>query len=113
MCPKNSWKIILIISVKEPSGITKGGKGGHHKRPGESLARPHPRPRQEASWLPGGSPRHPPSPIFTPRGETPKKDSFSRSRLCTAAAAASRSGLPGEAAPAPCREKLPPPGDHP
>src|ERR1041384_5130774 len=26
---------------------------------------------QEPSWLPGGSPRRPPSPIFTPRGRNP------------------------------------------
>ena len=39
--------------------------------------------------------------------------SFPRTRLCTAAAVVSRSGLPGEAAPAPCREEELPPGDHP
>src|SRR3954467_16001975 len=39
--------------------------------------------------------------------------SFSRTPLCTAAPAVSRSGLPGEAAPAPCRKEEPPPGDHP
>src|SRR4051812_15523911 len=38
--------------------------------------------------------------------------SYSRSPLCTAAAV-SRSGLPGEAAPAPCWKEEPPPGDHP
>src|SRR4051812_36255558 len=38
---------------------------------------------------------------------------LSRSPLCTAATAVSRSGLPGEAAPAPCRKDEPPPGDHP
>src|ERR1043165_3854666 len=38
---------------------------------------------------------------------------FSRTPLCIAAAAISRSGLPGEAALAPCRKEKPPPGDHP
>src|SRR4051812_16397133 len=38
---------------------------------------------------------------------------FSPSPLCTAAAAVSRSGLPGEAAPAPCPKEEPPPGDPP
>src|SRR3954470_17128799 len=35
------------------------------------------------------------------------------SPLCTAAAAVSRSGLPEEAAPAPCQKEEPPPGDPP
>src|SRR3954465_8165306 len=66
-CSENSGKIILKISVKEPSGITKKGRGPTTRQPRGSLARPHPRPRQEASWLPRGFPRLPPSPIFTPR----------------------------------------------
>src|SRR3954465_9747500 len=41
------------------------------RRPGGSLARPHPRPRQEASWLPGGPPWCTPPPIFSPRGGNP------------------------------------------
>src|SRR3954465_895962 len=67
-CSEKSGKIILKISVTEPSRVTKRGKGGHHQRPGGSLARPHPRPRQEASWLPGGSPRHPPFAYIYPSG---------------------------------------------
>src|ERR1043165_5422366 len=47
-------------------------------------------------------------------GEKPlRRIPFSRRPLCSAAAAVSRSGLPGEAAPAPCRKEKPPPGDHP
>src|SRR3954470_5460451 len=69
---ENSRKNILKISVKEPSGITKKGRGPTTRQPGGSLARPHPRPRQEASWLPRGSSRPPfPSPIFTPLGRNP------------------------------------------
>src|ERR1043165_7542819 len=52
----------------------------------------------------------PPSPIFTPLA---RWIPFSRTHLCSAAAAVSRSGLPGEAAPGPCRKEKPPPGDHP
>src|ERR1041384_8372940 len=74
---QKSGKIILKISVKEPSGITKGGKGGHHQRPGGSLARPHPRPCQEASWLPGGSPRHPLRLYLALGVKTPNIDLFS------------------------------------
>ena len=67
---------------------------------------------------------HPPScpvwPLDAPlrlylplRVETPKQEPFSRNPLCSAAAAVFRSGLPGEAALAPCRKEITPPGDHP
>src|ERR1043165_7742084 len=59
--PKISGNIYKNISVTEASGITKAAEEGHHQEtrrvPGAALARPHPRSRQEASWLPGGSPR--------------------------------------------------------
>src|SRR3954464_10683173 len=45
--------------------------GATTRRPGGSLARPHPRPRQEASWLPGGSPRCPPFAYIYPSGLKP------------------------------------------
>src|ERR1043165_2843683 len=63
--------------MTEPSGITKRGMGATTKRPGGSLARPHPRPRQEASWLPGGSTRHPLRLYLALGVETPKIDLFS------------------------------------
>src|SRR3954462_4291467 len=44
------------------------------RRPGGSLARPHPRPRQEASWLPGGSPRCPLGLYLALGVETPNID---------------------------------------
>src|SRR4051812_5656468 len=55
---------------------SREGRGATTRRPKGSLAWPHPRPRQGASWLTGGSPWCPPSPIFTPRGETPKSKPF-------------------------------------
>src|SRR3954464_1870263 len=54
-------------SPKEERGATTGTQEG-------SLARPHPRSRQGASWLPCGPSRCPPSPIFTPDEETPNID---------------------------------------
>src|SRR3954467_11202342 len=54
----------LPESPRQRRGTTTGTPEG-------SLARPHPRPRQEASWLPCGSPRCPPPPIFSPRGGNP------------------------------------------
>ena len=52
--------------------------------------------------------------LYLPLGvETPITDPFLREPLCSAAAAISRSGLPGEAAPAPCRKEETPPGYHP
>src|SRR3954465_13541752 len=54
----------LPESPRQRRGATTGTPEG-------SLARPHPRLRQEASWLPRGSPRCPPPPIFSPRGGNP------------------------------------------
>src|SRR3954467_7608137 len=60
-----TWK--LPESPRQRRGATPGTPEG-------SLARPHPGPRQAPSWLPCGSPRGPPSPIFTPGVETPNID---------------------------------------
>src|ERR1041385_6578324 len=54
----------LLKTPKEGRGATTGTLEG-------SLARPHPRPRQGASWLPCGPSRCPPSLIFTPRDGNP------------------------------------------
>src|SRR3954469_11202658 len=52
--------------------------------------------------------------LYLPPGQKPlRRNPFSRNPLCSTAAAISRSGLPGEAARAPCRKETPPPGDHP
>ena len=68
----------------------------------------------------GHPPGYPVAPLGAPFGlylattdETPKIVYYSQTPLCTASAAVSRSGLPGEAAPAPCQKEEPPPGDHP
>ena len=45
--------------------------------------------------------------------ETPNIDLFSVNSPLYRRRPVSRSGLPGEAAPAPCQEEEPPPGDHP
>ena len=63
-----------------------------------------------ALWVPST----PPFTYIYPSGQKPLiRIPFSREPLCSATAAISRSGLSGEAAPAPCREEDPPPGDHP
>ena len=60
-----------------------------------------------------GWPLDAPFAYITPSGWKPlNKNSFSRKPLCSAAAVF-RSGLPGEAASAPCRKEEPTPGDHP
>src|ERR1041385_1265284 len=73
--PKNPGKSDKKSASRKLPETPKQRGGATTREPGGSLARPQPRSRQEASWLPGGSPRHPPSPIFTPRCETPKTDS--------------------------------------
>src|SRR3954464_2184687 len=96
-CPKNSGKIILKISVKEPSGRTKRGQEGHHQGPRRV-------PGGAPPWAtPGGllaalwGPPTPPFPDISPSSRNPgNKNLFSRTPLCAAAAAVSRSGLPGE-----------------
>src|ERR1043165_6032916 len=73
-CPKNSGKIILKISVAEPFGVIKKGRGATTRQPGGLVARPHPGPRRAPSWLPRGSPRRPLR-LYLPLGvETPKAD---------------------------------------
>src|SRR4051812_45229724 len=102
------------MSATEGSGITKRGKEGHHQaaRRSGGAAPPWVAPGTllTALWVPS-------MPAFAyiyPSGWKPLISiSLSRTPLCTAAAAVSRSGLPGEAAPAPCRKEEPPPGDHP
>src|ERR1041385_4622135 len=69
--PKNPGKSDKKSASQKLSETPKQRRGATTRGPGGSLARPHPRPRQEASWLPSGSPRRPPSPIFTPRGGNP------------------------------------------
>src|ERR1041384_3239699 len=52
--------------------------------------------------------------LYLPLGWKPlNRNPFSRNPLCSAAAAVSRLGLPGEAAPAPWRKEITPLGDHP
>src|ERR1043165_6916731 len=105
-CPKNSGKIILKISVQEASGVTKEGKRGHHQGarrvPGAAPPWAAPGTLMAALWVP----LTPPFAYIYPSGWKPlKRNPFSRTPLCFAAAV-SRSGLPGEAAPAPCRKEI-------
>src|SRR3954468_19035844 len=113
-CPKNSRKIILKISVTEPSGRTKRGKEGHHQGPrrvpGAAPPWAAPGGLLAALWVLSAPPF---AYIYPSPGNPWKQNPFSRNHLCFAAASVSRSGLPGEAAPAPCRKETPPPGDPP
>src|ERR1041384_6056451 len=113
-CPKNSGKIILKISVQEASGRTKGGKRGHHQG---ARRVPSAAPTLGRAGCPPGCPVGPldaPFAYIYPSGWKPlNRNPFSRNPLCFTAAAVFRSGLPGEAAPAPCRKEIPPWGDHP
>src|SRR3954464_12151425 len=113
-CPKNSGKIILKISVKEPSGRTKRGQEGHHQEPrrvhGAAPPWAAPGGLLAALWIP---PTPPFAYIYPSSGNPWKHNHFLRTPLCFATSAVSRSGLPGEAAPTPCRKEKPPPGDHP
>ena len=69
--PKNPGKSDKKSASRKLPETPKQQRGATTREPGGSLARPHPRPRQEASWLPGGPPQHPPPPIFNPRGGNP------------------------------------------
>src|ERR1043165_977669 len=112
-CPKNSGKIILKISVMEPSGKVKREQEGHHQGPRRVRAAP-PGVAQGGLLAALGGPPTPPFAYIYPSDQKPQNGNpFSRNPLCSAAAAVSRSGLSGEAAPAPCRKEIPPPGDHP
>src|ERR1041385_2830079 len=91
------------ISITEASGITKRGKGGHHQaaRRAGGAAPPWAAPGTllTASWVPS----IPPFAYIYSSGWKPLISiSFARTPLCTAAAAVSRSGLPGEATSEPC-----------
>src|SRR4051812_39632753 len=72
--PEKSDKKSALRKLPEKS---REGRGATTRRPGGSLARPSPRPRQEASWLPGGSPWCPLR-LYLPLGvETPNTKPFS------------------------------------
>ena len=112
-CPTNSRKIILKISVTEPSGKVKREQEGHHQGPRRVPGAP---PLGRARGPPGcpGCPPTPPFAYIYPSDQKPLDGNpFSRNPLCFAAAAVSRSGLPGEAAPAPCRDGEVPPDSSP
>src|ERR1041385_2634827 len=86
-------------------GPPPGSQEGRCRGPGAALGT-----LLTTSWVPS----IPPFACIYPSGWKPLISIFfSRTPLCTAAAAVSRSGLPGEAAAAPCRKEEPPPGDHP
>src|SRR3954463_1755191 len=65
--PKIPEKLYKKSASRKPPETPKEGRGATTGSPEGSLARPHPRPRQGASWLPCGPSRCAPSPIFTPR----------------------------------------------
>src|SRR3954462_4270491 len=75
-CPKNSGKIILKISVTEPSGVIKKNKGGHNRDQegpwrGPTLGRA----RRPPGFLLG--PLDTPLRLYLPLGvETPNTDLF-------------------------------------
>src|SRR3954471_94815 len=104
---KSAPKIPEISESRKPPKTPKKGRGATIGTPEGSLARPHPRPCQGASWLPCG-PSRCPLRLYLPPDEEPLISiCFSRSPLCTAATTISRSVLPGEASPAPCRRRKP------
>src|ERR1041385_5839322 len=72
--PKNPEKSDKKSATRKLPKSPRQRRGATTRRTGGSLARPHPRSRQEASWLPGGSPRRPLR-LYLPLGvETPKTD---------------------------------------
>src|SRR3954462_2618274 len=80
--PKIPGKIYKKSAQQKLPESPKERRRDTTRRPGGSLARPHPRPRQEASWLPSGSPRCPLRLYLSLRVETPKMDpSFAISPL--------------------------------
>src|ERR1041385_5137682 len=115
---KSAPKILGKIYKKPPQQklpeSPREGRGVHHQaaRRAGGAAPPWAAPGTlvTAWWVPS----MPPFAYIYPSGWKPLISiSFSQTPLCTAAAAVSISGLPGEAAPAPCRKEEPPPGDHP
>src|SRR4051812_10457408 len=127
------FSVVFVFQVFRPLKVLQKFRKNYIKNQRPGSLRNHqgrnggpPQGLQKGPWRDPtlGHAGHPPScpvaPLGAPFGlylvpaeETPNIDCYSRSPLCTAAAAVSRSGLPGEAAPAPYRKEEPPPGDHP
>src|ERR1041384_705596 len=116
---------LFKVPKKFRKNYIKNQRDGTFRKSQEGAGGPPPR-TQEGAWrgppwaAPGGllaalgAPPTPPFTYISPSDQKPlDRNPFSRNPLCSAAAAVSRSGLPGEAAPAPCRKEIPPPGDHP
>ena len=103
--PKIPRKIYKKSAQQKLLESHREGRGATTRQPGGQVARTHPGPPGTlltASW----GPLDTPFAYIYPSGWKPLiRTPLSRSRLCTAAAAVSRSGLPGEAAPAPCRKE--------
>src|ERR1044072_8185702 len=111
--PKNSGKIILKISVTEPSGIIKKGRGATTRQPGGLVARPPPGPRRAPSWLPRGSPRRPLRLYLPLRVETPNREPFFPEAIPISAAIAIKFRGTRIPVPAPCRDGEVPPDSSP
>src|SRR3954470_23649880 len=115
------FKVVRKIQKNQIKNQRDGTFQNHQSMEGGS-----PPGNQEGAWRgptlgrargPPGCPVGPLSPpfayIYPSSGNPWKQNPFSRNPLCSTDAAVSRSGLPGEAAPAPCRKDTPPPGDPP
>src|ERR1043165_5553016 len=72
--PNISGKIYKKSAQQKLSESPKERRRATTRDPGGCLAWPHPRPRQGASWLPGGSPRCPLRLYLALGVETPKID---------------------------------------
>src|SRR4051812_28849301 len=104
-CQKNSGKNIGKISVQEASRRARVGQRGARGDPGGHPARPHPWPRQGAPGAPGPPLAVPFAYLFSVTGKLLRQNPFSRSLLCSAAAALPRSGAPEDLFPAPFRRE--------
>src|SRR3954465_13547602 len=103
---KNQIKNQRIGTFWNNLGGARGPPPGTQAPWWRALGAGHARGRLAPWWTPW----MPPFPyILPPRRKSLKSNSFARSPLCTAAAAVSRSGLPGDTDPAPCRKKESPP----
>ena len=109
-CQKNSGKNIGKISVQEASRRARVGPEGSQGGPGGHPARPHPWPRQGGVWGPWSTSGCTFAYLFSVTGKLQKKNPIPQTRLCSAAAALSRSGAPEDHFPAPCRREDWPPG---